>query len=35
MSNKYGTYELPRESPTNLRLTILGNYEISGKSQTS
>ena len=26
-------YELPHELPNDLRLRILGNYEISGKSQ--
>ena len=29
---KYGIYELPRELPKDLRLRILGNREISGKS---
>ena len=33
ISNKYGIYELPHELPNNLRLRILGNEEISGKSQ--
>ena len=28
---KHGIYELPHESLKNLRLRILGNYEISGK----
>ena len=33
ISNKHGIYELPHELPKDLRLTILENYEISGKSQ--
>ena len=33
ISNKYGIYELPHELPDDLRLTILGNQEISGMSQ--
>ena len=28
---KNGIYELPHELPDDLRLRILGNYEISGK----
>ena len=28
---KHGMYELPHELPNNLRLSILGNYKISGK----
>ena len=28
---KHGIYELPRELPNDLRLRILGNWEISGK----
>ena len=32
ISNKYGIYELPLEFPNDLRLMILWNYEISGKS---
>ena len=28
---KYGIYELPHELPKDLRLRILGKYEISGK----
>ena len=33
ISNKYGIYELPHELPNDLRLRILANQEISGKSQ--
>ena len=33
VSNKYGIYELPHELPNDLRLRILGNYEISGISK--
>ena len=33
ISNKYDIYELPHGLQNDLRLTILGNYEISGKSQ--
>ena len=29
---KHGIYELPHELPNDLRLRILGNYEISGNS---
>ena len=29
---KHGIYELPHELPNNLRLKILGNKEILGKS---
>ena len=32
ISNKHGIYELPHKLPNNLRLRILGNYEISEKS---
>ena len=32
ISNKHGIYELPHKLPNNLRLRILGNKEISGKS---
>ena len=32
ISNKHGTYELPHELLSNLRLKILGNKEISGKA---
>ena len=32
ISYKYGIYKLPHELPNNLRLRILGNQEISGKS---
>ena len=28
---KNGIYELPHELPNDLRLAVLGNYEISGK----
>ena len=35
ISNKYGIYELPPELPNDLKLRILGNYEISGKPQSS
>ena len=30
---KHGIYELPREYPNDLRLRLLGNYEISVKSE--
>ena len=30
---KHGIYELPHELPNDLRLRVLGNKEISGKSQ--
>ena len=33
ITNKHGIYELPLELPYDLRLRILGNYEISGKSK--
>ena len=33
ISNKYGLYELPHNLPNDLRLIILRNYQISGKSQ--
>ena len=33
ISNKHGIYELPHELSNNWRLRVLGNYEISGKSQ--
>ena len=33
ISNKYGIYELPHKLSNDLRLRILGNLEISGKSQ--
>ena len=33
ISNKQDIYKLPHELPNNLRLRILGNYKISGKSQ--
>ena len=33
ISNKHGIYELPHELPNDLRLRILGNKEILGKSQ--
>ena len=32
-SNKYGIYELPHALTNNLRLRMLGNKEISEKSQ--
>ena len=32
IDNKHGMYELPNEPSTDLRLRILGNYEILGKS---
>ena len=32
---KYGIYELPHELANDLRLRILGNYEISGKCLNS
>ena len=32
ISSTYGIYELSYELPNDLRLRILGNYEISGKS---
>ena len=28
---KYGIYKLPQELPNDVRLRILGNWEISGK----
>ena len=28
---EHGTYELPHELPNDLRLSIVGNYEILGK----
>ena len=31
ISNKYGTYELPHDLPNDLRLRILGDWEISRK----
>ena len=33
ISNKQGVYELPKELPNDLRLTILGNEEKSEKPQ--
>ena len=33
ISNKHGIYELPHELSNDLRLKILGNQKISGKSQ--
>ena len=33
ITDKHGICELPHELPNDLRLRILGNYEISGKSQ--
>ena len=33
ISNKHGTYELPHELKNNIKLRILGNKEISEKSQ--
>ena len=33
ISNKHGIYELPHELPDDLRLRILGNYEILRRSQ--
>ena len=33
ISTKHGIYELPHELPNDQRLRILGNEEISGKSQ--
>ena len=33
ISNKHGIYELPQELSNDLRLRILRNSEISGKSQ--
>ena len=33
ISNIHGIYELPHELPNDLTLRILGNLEISGKSQ--
>ena len=35
ISNKYGIYELPHKLSKVLRLTVLGNQQTSGKSQTS
>ena len=32
ISNKHDKFELSYELPNDLRLRILGNYEISGKS---
>ena len=32
ISNNYGIYELPHKLPNDLRLSILGNLEISEKS---
>ena len=34
ISNKYGIYELPHEFPNDVRPMIVGNYEMSGKSQS-
>ena len=33
ISNKHGVYELPHELPNDLKLRILGNLDISGKTQ--
>ena len=33
ISNKHGIYELPNELPNDFRVRILGNQEISGRSQ--
>ena len=33
ISNKHGTYELPHKFPNDLRLRILGNQEVSRRSQ--
>ena len=33
ISNKHGIYEFPRELPNDLRLSILGNYDILRRSQ--
>ena len=33
ISNKHAIYELPHKLPNDLRLGIVGNYDISGKSQ--
>ena len=33
ISNKHSMYELPYEFPNDLRLRILGNWEIRAKSQ--
>ena len=33
ISNKHGIYKLPHRLPNDLRLRLLGNWEISGKSQ--
>ena len=33
INNKYGIYELPHQLPNDLKLRILGNQEISSKSQ--
>ena len=33
ISNEHGIYELPHELPNDLRLRILGNSEISRRSQ--
>ena len=32
ISNKHGTYELAHQLPSNLKLRIVGNYEIAEKS---
>ena len=34
ISNKHDVYEFSHELPNDLRLRILGNYKISGKSQS-
>ena len=34
ISNKHDVYEFSHELPNELRLRILGNYKISGKSQS-
>ena len=33
ISNKHGIYELPNELPNDFRVRILGNQEMSGRSQ--
>ena len=33
ISNRHTIYELPKELPNDLRLKILGNEEVSAKSQ--
>ena len=33
-NNKHGIYGLYHELPNNLKVTILGNYEIPGQSQS-